>query len=437
MCGNLYTPNKPLQTGYNKKVLVHQGYTKTAFSGFSWQSFLKLTTSAVVVVKIFFLARMLTPEDFGIFSLVAICLGLSEAVTQTGVNVTIVQSKHKVSYFLNTAWVIAIVRGFLIAVLMTLMGIAMSHYFANQQLLFFITLSALVPIIKGFINPAIIDFHKNMRFAQDSIYKLSLIVVEVLSAILLALIIKSALAMVLAIIISAIFEVIISFLFLTEKPQFSYLPSRAKEIFTHTKWLNLASLFHYLNDNVDDLIIGKLTGTHQLGLYHNAYSLSHKLNYELSKSAHHSTFPILAKIDNDKERLKKAFFKSLLITSAIALIASLPLLIFPRFIVNLILSAKWLGVLPYIRQLTLAGIIHAVSNYSYVLLLNQKKYVYMNSHLFLTLVLSVVLMLLLTPTYGLAGAINGLLLARLITLPVMFFFIQQTFAGQFQAIIKK
>lgn len=404
-----------------------QSYTKTAISGFSWQSFLKLSTSIITFVKIFFLARILSPTDFGIFSLTAIGLGLSEAITQTGVNLTIIQSKHRVSYFLNTAWVIAIIRGFIIAIIMTLMGFGMSHYFNNQRLLFLITLSALVPIIKGFINPAIVDFHKNMKFAKDSFYKISLVLVETISMVLLALVIKNALAMVLALILAALFEVAISFLFLEEKPQFVYLPSRAKEIFKHTKWLNITSFFHYLNDNLDDLIIGRLTNVYQLGLYHNAYSLSHKTNYELSKSALHSTLPILAKFSTEKLRVKKAFFKSLIITFGIAVIVSMPLLIFPKFFINLILSEKWLEVLPYVRQLTIAGLVHTLANYSYVLFLNQKKYWFMNGHLALTLLLTIVLMLILTPQFGLIGAVYGLLIARLISLPLIFFCIKKTF----------
>ncbi len=404
-----------------------QSYTKTAISGFSWQSFLKLAVGAIAFIKIFFLARILSPTDFGIFSLTAISLGLSEAITQTGVNLTIIQSKHKVSYFLNTAWVIAIVRGFIIAIIMTLMGFGMSHYFNNQQLLFLITISALVPIIKGFINPAIIDFHKNMKFAKESFYRLSLVFVETASVVLLALLIKNALAMVLALIVAALFEVLISFLFLEKKPQFVYLPSRAKEIFKHTKWLNVASFFNYLNDNIDDLIIGRLTNTYQLGLYHNSYSLSHKLNYELSKAANHSTLPIFAKFTAEKLRIKKAFFKSLIITFGIAIAASTPLLIFPKFFINLILSEKWLEVLPYIRQLTIAGLIHALANYSYVLFLNQKKYWFMNAHLILTLLFTIILMLALTPQFGLIGAVYGLLIARLISLPLVFFYIKKTF----------
>lgn len=79
------------------------GYTKNAISGFSWQTILKVLQSALVVLKISILARLLSPTDFGTFSLITIALGIVEAFTQTGVNFTILQSKRSITYFVDTA----------------------------------------------------------------------------------------------------------------------------------------------------------------------------------------------------------------------------------------------------------------------------------------------------------------------------------------------
>ncbi len=402
------------------------GYKQKAISGFSWQTILKITTNGLVFVKIFFLARILNPDDFGLFSITAIVLGISEALTQTGINTTIIQAKQKVSYFLNTAWVIAILRGFAIAILMLLMGLIVSKSFHNPNLIYLIALSSLIPIIKGFINPAIVSLQKEMEFNKDSFYQISLVVIESILAVVLALFIKNSFALVLALIGSAIFEVFLSFILLKLRPSFQYLPSRAKEIFNNMKWLNFTSLFHYLNDNVDDFLIGKLTNTYQLGLYHNAYSLSHKLNYELSKSALYSTLPILTKIKDDPLRTKKAFLKSLVLIIIISLIASLPLLIAPKFIISLVLSEKWLEILPILPWLVLAGLVHTISNYSYTLFLAKKEYGFMNTHLAVCVIFTIVFITVFTPNYGLKGAVISLTIARLITLPIVLIGLKKT-----------
>ncbi|MEA2056269.1 MAG: oligosaccharide flippase family protein, partial [Patescibacteria group bacterium] len=300
------------------------GYTKQAVSGFSWQTILKFLTYFLSLVKIYFLARLLSPDDFGLFSLTAIALGISESITQTGVNLTILQSKHSVKYFLNTAWVIAIVRGFVIGSLMIVLGLGMSKFFDQPQLLMLTSVAALIPVIKGFINPYIVILHKKMLFFQDTVYRFSYLAAEIILSILFGFILKSALALALGMVVAALFEVLISFIFFKKKPIFQYLPSRAKQIFSNTKWLSISSLLNYLSEQMDDFLIGRLTNTYSLGIYHNSYSLTHKANYQISKSVHHSTIPIFTKIKNNQNRLRKAFVKSLLATMSLVLFFSIP-----------------------------------------------------------------------------------------------------------------
>ena len=393
-------------------------FTKKAISGFSWQSLLKLSTYALSLVKIYFLARLLSPNDFGLFSLTAVALGISESITQTGVNLTILQSKHSVKYFLDTAWVIAIIRGFVIGSLMVLFGLGMTRFYQEPTLLMLISLAALVPVIKGFINPYIVILHKKMLFFQDTLYRFSFLMIEILAAIAFGYWLQSAFALVLSLVASAVFEVFISFAFFQEKPTFHYLPTRAKPIFANAKWLSFGSLLNYLSENLDDFIIGRVTSTASLGIYHNAYSLTHKANYQLSKSVHHGVIPIFTQITDNQTRLRRGFIKSLLAMAGIALLVSTPLLLAPQWIVEVLLGEQWLAAVPLIRPLVIAGITQSIIAICYTLFLSIKKYRFLNLHLLLGLIVMTSLILLMSRTAGLHGAVNAIMISRLITLPV-------------------
>jgi len=399
---------------------VNVNYQKHAIAGFSWQTLQKIFTTGLSFIKIFILARLLGPEQFGLFSLVMIALGITESITQTGVNITIIQSKQPIKYFLDTAFVISIIRGFIIGSLMIVMGYLMSNYYQEPSLLPMISVVALVPIIKGFINPAIISWQKNFNFAKDSFYNSFRLLVETLAQIVLALLMHSVWALCLGVIVGAIFEVILSFLMLKEKPVFHYIKSRGETIFKNAKWLSLSSLLSYLNDNVDDFLLGKIVGTYKLGIYHNAYALSHKANYELSKSAYHGIMPIFTKItqDDEKARLKRAFYKSIFSTLLIVSVVSIPFIFFPQPLVNLILGEQWLEAAEILPMLTLAGLLHTVANLTYALIIAKKKYFYMNLHMIVSLSLMVAGIIFLGKTSGLVGAVSGIFLARLIALPI-------------------
>jgi len=394
-------------------------YTKKTLVGFSWQTIYKSILVGVAMVKMYFLARLLDPQAFGLFSLTAITLGITESLTQTGINVTILQSKESVKSFIDTAWVIAIIRGFLIGIFMLLMGLFMQDFYQEPQLLMLIAVAALVPIIKGFINPYIVIMHKEMRFFQDSLYRFSLVFVESLAAVVLGFITHSVWALVLALIIGAAYEVIISFIFFNLKPRFAYLPSKGKTILDNAKWLSLSTVFNYLNENADNFVIGKLVGTNLLGIYSNAYALGHKPNYDFSKSVHHSTLPAFTQLNDSPMRLNRAFYRSLLGLLALVTFASLPIILFPQFFVELILGKQWLEVIPLVRPLTFAGIVQSISNQSYALFLAKKQYKILNLHLFTSLILMLILILWWGQTHQLLGAVNAILVSRLIALPIV------------------
>lgn len=394
---------------------------KNTISGFSWQTVLRLASMAIVIIKTMFIARILSPNDFGLFALIAIALGIAEASTQTGVNLTIIQSNRSIKYFLDTAWVIAIARGFIIGIIMVLMGIALSNFYNEDSLKILIAIAALVPIIKGFINPSIVLFHKNLQFFKDSLFRFAIISFEATAAVILAILLKSVSALVFGLIVGALFEVLLSFIIFKERPVFNFITSRAKVIFANTKGLSISSALSYLNENVDDFILGKTIGTFSLGLYHNAYSLGHKTNYDFAKSAHHSILPVFTRIMDDSERLKRAFLKSIVVTAIIATGLSIPLLVAPEFIVLLILGEKWLSITPYLYLFIVAGILQSISMIFQTLFLAKKKYSIINFHLLITVIALITLMITLPGKMGIQGAGIALVISRIITLPILFY----------------
>lgn len=396
------------------------GYTKNTISGFSWQTVLRIASMGVVLIKTMFIARILSPNDFGLFALIAIALGIAEATTETGVNLTIIQSKSSIKYFIDTAWVIAIIRGFFIGILMVIMGIFMSKFYNESSLTILIALAALVPVIKGFINPSIILFHKNLEFFKDSLFRFSIVVFEAGATVLFAYLFRSVSALILGLLATGVFEVFLSFVIFSDKPTFNYISNRAKVIFSNAKGLSISAALSYINQNVDDVILGKTIGLHSLGLYHNAYSLGHKTNHDFAKSAHHSFLPVFTKIVDDTFRIKKAFIKSFSVTTILIVGLSLPLLIAPEFFISIILGSQWLSLTPYLYLFVLAGILQSIAILFYSLFFAQKKYSVINSHLACTVVILIALLLVLPQRFGIAGAGIALVTSRFVTLPILF-----------------
>ena len=404
-----------LEKGDNRPM----SYTKKVMEGLGSQFAYRGVAAGLALLKLAVLARLLTPTQFGLFSLTTIALGLTEAVTETGINFTILQSKQPIKYFLDTAWVISIARGLLISAVMLMVGIFMTRYYQDNSLLPLVAVAALIPIIKGFINPSIVMMQKELRFISDSVYRSSLSLIETGAAIVLALLTHSVYALIGAMIVSAGCEVIISFIFFKDRPWFHYISARAKVIFANTKWLSLSAVLSYLQENADNLLIGKILGTTNLGFYDLSYRLSHK-SHELAKATLFSTLPVYIRVKNDRARLKRAFVKTMLSTMAVLILAAVPLLFFPQLVV-LVFGEQWLAALPITPILALAALLQSFSVLSYTLFLSREEYASVTGHQFASTFLMILLIIVLSPLYGLTGAAAAILLSRLLSVPIVFY----------------
>ncbi|NCN06436.1 MAG: oligosaccharide flippase family protein [Candidatus Pacebacteria bacterium] len=402
------------------------GYTAHTLRGFGWQTTLKFATAGIALFKIAVLSHILSPNDFGVFAIVLVALGISEATTQTGINITLLQTTKKLQYYLSTAWVIAIVRGFLIAILMSIIGIFLANYYTNPILAPLTVVAALVPLIKGFINPSIVRLQKELLFSKEAIFRLSLSIIETTVTILFATIIHSPLALLLSLVCIAIVEVLASFYLFKERPTLHFSKRRAKDILTNSLGLSPASFLSYIGDNIDDFLIGKLLGTYKLGLYHNAYAFSHKPNYDVSKALNHSTLPIFTKMLTEKARLQNAFLRSSIALVGLIFVLSLPLFLFPKQLVSLLFGEQWLPIAEVLPFLALAGILHSITNLGYNIWIATKQYLLLNLHLALSVAALVGCLLYLVTHNDFYGTGQALLFSRLIPLPILIFGVLKT-----------
>ena len=345
------------------------GYTRKAFLGFSWFGTLKVFIEGLSVTKIIVLSRVLTPRDFGIFGLTIAALALAERLTETGINTFLIQKKDSLSVYLNSAWVIALIRGVFIAILLIAASIVLPGFYNEPSLGFFLIVASLVPFVKGAINPAEITFWKNMEYHKEAMFRGFLTLLETAASIYFTLTLRSPIGLIYAILLSAVVEVILSHTLIQPRPFFQANIQRIKEVLHASKWLNLSVVFSFLANTIDNLIVGKVLGTEQLGYYQNGFNVASSTTGDLGDLAAQTVFPIYTSIRGDKKRLSFAFLRSFVFLAIILAIPPGIILINPTWAVQLVLGAKWLPIVPLLPVLLAAMYIKALNGIMYPLFL--------------------------------------------------------------------
>lgn len=399
--------------------MIRMGYSKTAAVGVGWLGSLRVVIRGLGLVKIAILARILTPEDFGVFGIAALSLALLETFTEPGVNLALIQQKEEINDYINTAWVISIGRGLLIGALMAATANLVTLFFDNPDAKNYIYFASLIPIIRGFINPAAVNFVKHLRFDKEFYLRALPASVDIATSIAFVFITRSAIGMIYGMIFGALTEVLLSFAMLPEKPSFRIEKTQAKKLVGFGKWVTLGTIMSYLSENIDDILVGKILGASSLGIYQMAYKLSVLPSVEFAQVVTKVTYPVYSKIAGDVQRIKRAVVKTTLTQTSLALPISLMMVIFPSQIILLILGEQWLAASVPLRILAVYGLLAVASQGPSTFLFAIGKpniAAFVRTFRFVSVV---ILLIPLTLMYQLTGVALAVTISSLLSLPLL------------------
>ncbi len=404
------------------------GYFQTALNGISWMGALRVFTRSLALIKIAILARILLPAQFGIYGIATLVLGLLEMLTETGINIFLVQQKDKIDEYVDSAWVVSIIRGFLIGILIFIFAPVIAAYFKNTDATFILYLVGVVPIIRGFINPSCIKYQKNLEFNKQFKYDSVIFLTDAIFAILIGAITRSENSLIYAMIISTALEVVLSFIYFKPIPKFIFEKQKTLKVINRGKWITGAGIANYLFQNLDDIVVGRVMGTASLGIYQQAYKISTLPVSEVGEVFNKVTFPIYVKLKEDKIRLRNAFLKTLLIICLLVIPFGYLVFKFPVEIIKIVLGDTWISAAPVLQILAIYGVIKAISNSFFSLFLGIDRQEVVT---YITLFSTVCLIAILYPLikiFGVLGAGYATIIATLLTLPVLITYYVKYFA---------
>jgi O-antigen/teichoic acid export membrane protein len=175
------------------------------------------------------------------------------------------------------------------------------------------------------------------------------------------------------------------------------------------------------------MAIGRMLGAASLGLYMRAYSISMLPLTEVSDVFSRVTFPVFVKIAHDKQRLLRAYAKSLVVISALAIGMGGVFYFFPEAIITIILGKQWIGSASALQVLAIFGAVRAISMSSISPLYALKRQD-MVTHI--TLVSFLGLAVTIVPfvmRWGIVGGAYSALFGSFITIPLIIFYLIKVF----------
>jgi len=403
------------------------GYTKEALRGITFIGLIRVVTRVLSLVKTIVIARILSPYQFGLFGIATLVLVFVEILTETGVNIFLVQKKENIDKYIDTSWIVSIIRGGIISIVILASSSFVSNFFNAPNSFNLLLLISVVPFLRGFINPSIVKFQKELRFSLEFYFRTSTFFIETFFSIFLVILTKSVEGLIWGMIIAVFFEIFISHLMIKPRPILSFNPQLFKEVVGFGKWITASTIFNYFYQHGDDMAVGRILGPRFLGVYDMAYRISLIPITNIADVVFRVTFPVYVKISDDIQRLRRAFVRSLIFVILLVLPICSVLFFFPKEIISIILGDKWLEAASILRILAIFGFVRAISVFSSTVFLSLQK---QNITTLISLVGLLGLGLTIVPfviKWGLLGAAFSALFGTSLTIPVIVFNLYKIF----------
>ncbi|MCD8527548.1 oligosaccharide flippase family protein [Candidatus Woesebacteria bacterium] len=387
---------------------------------------MKYFTKFLTLVRLAIIARILGPEQLGLFGLSVLVISVTEVFTETGINVVLLKQPKKFAWYYDTAWVVSLFRGTLISLGILLCAPLLAQFYDQPSLTYYLSIAAIIPFLRGFINPAIVQFQQRLQFERESALRIGVQVIDLVLGGVLAIWLQNGIGLLLGIAAAVVAEVILSFSLFPERPNLLKAQwSRVVSLFQESKYIIGTSIVHYLTENIDDFLIGKYLGFTALGFYQTAYKLASAATMDFGSIVGQTLYPMYAQKVERKKSITKTWQFSVVALTVVFLFAAVPFLFFTQPLVYFVLGEEWLVVTPIVRILFLAGVAKAfITSWNPLSILanNLQHHFVMNIIMMFVLILGIVF---LAPRYGLPGASWAVFFAFVVVHPYAWFVLRQ------------
>ena len=325
-----------------------------------WAFALRIVDRLFSLTRTIVLARVLSPDDFGLFGIALLALSALETFTQTGFQSALIQRKEDVRPYLDTAWTVQAIRGVALAII--LFGIApyVAIFFGEPNAAPLLRVLGLSMVFQGLTNIGVVFFQKELEFHKQFIYMFSGTLADFGVAIPAALILHNAWALIFGLLAGNLVRMIASYFVHPYRPRFKLERAKARELYTFGKWILGSSILVFLVTQGDDILVGKLLGTTMLGFYQMAYRISNMPATEITHVISQVTFPAYSKLQDNIPKLREAYLKTLQLTALLSFpIAGLIFILAPDF-TKIFLGEQWMPIVPAMQILALAGLTRSI-----------------------------------------------------------------------------
>ncbi len=310
-----------------------------------WSSITEIASKLVAPISTMILARLLTPDAFGVLTTAVMVISFAEIFTDAGFQKYLIQHEFKSSEELYKSTTVAFWSNLMMSLLIWGIIIIFSDPIArivgNEGYGNVIAVSCICIPLAAFSSIQMALYKRSLDFKTLFWVRIIGVLIPLLVTIPLAFITRSYWALIIGMIAQNFSNAVILTLKSPWKPNSFYDFSLLKEMFSFTAWSMLEAISIWLTGYMDIFIVGAVLDQYYLGIYRTSITTVGQIMGLVTAATTPVLFASLSKLQNDTEAFKKMFFSFQKFVGMLVIPLGVGIFLFRDLITTVLLGEQW------------------------------------------------------------------------------------------------
>lgn len=319
------------------------------FSSLIWKFLERGGTQGIQFILQLFLARLLTPRDYGTVALITVFIAISTVFVQSGFNIALIQKEEVDEEDISSVFYISLFIATVMYLILWIFAPTIASFYKILELTSIVRVMGLVLFLNTFnsIQNAIVS--RNMEFKKLFYSSLGAIIISGILGIILAYRGFGVWSLVYQQLMNHFSICIILWFTVKWRPKLLFSIKKVNKLFSFGGKLLCSSLIDTIYRELVNLIVGKMYSSAILGYYNRGDQFPKVIVSNFNGSIQSVIFPVLASVQHNKAKVKEIMRKAIMMSSYIVFPAMIGLIVISESMVKLVLTEKWLPCVPYLR----------------------------------------------------------------------------------------
>lgn len=320
--------------------------------------------SLMQLIQMAVLARLLSPEDFGLMALVSVTIVFCSLISDMGLSGAFIQKQDVTPQQRSSLFWLNIAMGAALTILMIAFSPLAARYFDDNRLMPLFSLTATILIINAAGQQLRIAAEKTLHFRPVVLVDTCSALLSFVATVLAALAGWGVYSLAFGSVLGAISGTLLAWLFIANswRPRFEFNADDVRPFIGFGGSLIANNIINQFNASLDLLIGGRMVSASQLGLYSVPRNLVLQLQFVVNPIITRVAFPLISQVQTDLPRVKAIYLQTVNVTASTNAPLYLGTFFFAQEIVDLLLGDNWCGSVDILRILSIWGYLRSIGN---------------------------------------------------------------------------